>query len=601
MDNLKTNLDWALYYRSIGWSPFPVARGDKTPLVKWEKYQTEIATEEKIRGWWQKYPEASIGVATGKVSGIVVVDVEAGGDTKDLPATVVSHTGGGGFHFFYKYPNITVKNRVRIREKTDIRGDGGYVVVAPSLHRSGKHYEWSIAPKEAELEEFPRWILEKCAEEERVKTDWNAFLTTTNPEGTRNQQAAALAGKILYHNPIEMWDTVGWAALRDWNGTQNNPPLPEGELKATWESIKKAELEKRSQQQVPVDAIVVLPNKYLFTSLASLLDEPEEEIAWIVEGILPSGGFSMVAAKPKVGKSTLARQLALAIAQGVSFLGRQTTKGAVLYVALEEKRGEVKKHFRLLGATGSEDLYVYVGSVPHEAHKWLDTEIKRRKPTLVIIDTLFRFVSIADGNDYAKVTAALTPLLSLARDNGAHLMVIHHARKGGGEGGDTTLGSTAIFGSVDTAIMLKKTDGRRMIETEQRYGDNLPSSLLIFDEESRITTLGGTKEEDDLQRVTGEILSFFWSQAEPCTEKAVEEAIEGKTTLKRKALRDLLARGSVYRTGAGVRNDAYLYSCSLVPDIYAGREKQETGTKDNAQISTGENNTETEVGVGGDG
>ena len=93
MDNLKTNLDWALYYRSIGWSPFPVARGDKTPLVKWEKYQTEIATEEKIRGWWQKYPEASIGVATGKVSGIVVVDVEAGGDTKDLPATVVSHTG----------------------------------------------------------------------------------------------------------------------------------------------------------------------------------------------------------------------------------------------------------------------------------------------------------------------------------------------------------------------------------------------------------------------------------------------------------------------------------------------------------------------------
>jgi len=323
------------------------------------------------------------------------------------------------------------------------------------------------------------------------------------------------------------------------------------------------------------------PDKFTFTSLGDLLDEPEEEISWIIEGLLPSSGFSIMAAKPKVGKSTLARQLALSVARGDLFINRQTTKGTVLYVALEEKRSEVKSHFKLLGATGSEDLYSYIGSAPEEASKWLEREIQSKKPVLVIIDTLFRFVNITDGNDYAKVTAALTPLLSLARDNGAHVMVIHHARKGGGDGGDSMLGSTAIFGSVDTAIILKRTESKRTIETQQRYGTDMEPTVLIFDEDTRMTSLGGSKESDDMQRIAEEIITFLSDQTEPCAEKIIEEAVEGRTGLKRKALRDLVARGTVQRTGSGRRNDSYLYSRSLVPDICMEQEKQETKPSEN--------------------
>ncbi len=248
IQDLKTHLDWALYYRSIGWSVFPVKRGDKKPMIKWEKYQTEIATEEEVKHWWSVAIDAGIGVATGKVSGIAVVDVEAGGGTKDLSPTVMARTGGGGFHFFYKHPNVPVKNRVRIREKMDIRGDGGYVVVTPSLHKSGNRYEWVMSPEDTGFDDFPKWILEHSAEEQIKKTDWGAFLDGENPEGTRNQQAAAIAGKILHHNPVEMWDVVGWAALRDWNTSKNKPPLLEKELKMTWESIKKAELARRKDR-----------------------------------------------------------------------------------------------------------------------------------------------------------------------------------------------------------------------------------------------------------------------------------------------------------------------------------------------------------------
>lgn len=326
------------------------------------------------------------------------------------------------------------------------------------------------------------------------------------------------------------------------------------------------------------------PQKYDFISLGDLLDEPDEAITWILEGVLPTSGFSIIVAKPKVGKSTWSRQLALSVAQGNVFMNRQTSKGAVLYIALEEKRSEVKKHFILLGATGDEDLHVYVGNAPKEAQTWLTNEIQKRKPLLVIIDTLFRFVNIADGNDYAKVTAALTPLLTLARDHKAHLLVVHHARKGGGDGGDSMLGSTAIFGSVDTAIILKRSEDKRTIETRQRYGTDTEPTVLLFDEKTRAMSLGGTKEQDDTQKISDEILNFLLDQTEPCVEKIVEDGIEGRTGIKRKTLRDLFAKGMIQRIGAGKRNDPYLYSRSLVPAIYGEQEKQDTKSEENTDI-----------------
>jgi RecA-family ATPase len=328
--------------------------------------------------------------------------------------------------------------------------------------------------------------------------------------------------------------------------------------------------------QSQIASAAPIPSKFGFTSLGDLLNEPDEEIEWIVEGLLPSSGFSLMVAKPKVGKSTLARQLALAVSRGEPFLGRQTVKGAVLYVSLEEKRGEVRKHFRLMGADGTEDLGTYTGSTPKDAHEWITKEIERKKPVLVIIDTLFRFVPISDLNDYAKASAALTPLLELARSHAAHLMALHHARKSAGDGTDATLGSTAIFGTVDTQISLKRTDARRTIDTIQRYGEDLETTVLNFDTETKMAFLGGTKEEDDILKITEAILEFLKSQDEPVTEKVIDEEAEGKTTLKRRALRDLFAKGEIARSGGGKRNDPYLYSCSLVPTIYIEQEKQDS-------------------------
>src|SRR5207247_8367181 len=141
-----------------------------------------------------------------------------------------------------------------------------------------------------------------------------------------------------------------------------------------------------------------------FTRLGDLLNEPEEAVNWLVEDHLPAGGDSLLVAKPKVGKSTLARCLALAVARGEDFLGFQTTKGPVFYLALEEKRSEVRRHFRALGARDDDPIFVFCASSPSDGLAQLREEMKERKPVLVIVDPLFHFVRVKDGNDYAAVT-----------------------------------------------------------------------------------------------------------------------------------------------------------------------------------------------------
>ena len=100
----------ALFYRRRGWSVFPISPVSKKPLVDWYEYQNRLPTEQEIAEWWRKYPSAGVGIVTGKVSGLVVLDVDPrhGGDPnhvyKKFPTTIVAETGSGGGHFYYQHP-----------------------------------------------------------------------------------------------------------------------------------------------------------------------------------------------------------------------------------------------------------------------------------------------------------------------------------------------------------------------------------------------------------------------------------------------------------------------------------------------------------------
>jgi RecA-family ATPase len=186
--------------------------------------------------------------------------------------------------------------------------------------------------------------------------------------------------------------------------------------------------------------------------------------------------------------------------------------------------------------------------------------VEEKKPALLIIDPLFRFTRVQDGNDYVQVTQALEPLLALARETGVHVLVVHHLSKGERTGGDAILGSTAILGSVDTSVILKRSERYRTITSEQRYGVDLEETTLRFDTETRVVTMGEAKAREEVLRLKAPILEWLGGQQERCTEAEIKEAVEGNNRHKQTALRELLEEQHVDRQGKGTRGAPFTYS-----------------------------------------
>ncbi len=347
------------------------------------------------------------------------------------------------------------------------------------------------------------------------------------------------------------------------------PGLQKKEDVIDWSKIpgnnKEKLIELRKNTPVWIPTPEPQKNELSLIHLGDLLKTDDEPCSWLLDQMLPMGGFSVLVAKPKVGKSTLARALSLHVAKGQSFLGKEVHQGGVIYLALEEKKSEIKKHFNAMGATGQENIYIYSGSTPVDVFKKIKCCIADLKPVLLIIDPLFRFVRIKDGNDYAQVTQALDPILHLSREHNIHVMLVHHSPKT--ENGDLVLGSTAIFGSVDSLLVMKRHETCRTLQSTQRYGEDLPESVLNFDKRTKSITIGGDLAEEDLERVEQEILAFLGTQDEPVTEPVITAQVEGRTPLKRKALRGLVDEDRIKRDGQGVRGKPFIYSCSLVPTL----------------------------------
>ncbi|HWP84014.1 MAG TPA: AAA family ATPase [Terriglobia bacterium] len=324
-------------------------------------------------------------------------------------------------------------------------------------------------------------------------------------------------------------------------------------------------------------------------SIGDLFRAPEEKISWIVQERLPAGGFSILAGKPKAGKSTLARCLALAVSRGKPFLGWETTAGPVLYLALEEKLSEVRSHFRAMGATGDEPIFIHAAHAPQDAVLALMDIVREHKPVLVIVDPLLKLTRLKSADDYAEVSAALEPLLMLARESGAHLLAVYHSPKmERADLIDSPLGSTAFAAAVDTLLVLKRTDRYRTIATVQRYGSDLPETVIEFNEQSRTVLLGVEKGQAEQERIGAAIVEYLAGCKESQTEEQIIEEVEGKQRHKRAALREFVKRGEVCRSGSGKRGEPYLYHLSRVQEtagVRAGTKKPESGGDEESSYS----------------
>src|SRR5438067_5020800 len=176
-------------YASRGWPLVPVYAPTASGCSCGDPNCKSAGKHPTVSGWterqfppqaWANGTPGNIGIVTGARSGVVVVDVDAGGEETlaqlerehgKLPATVEARTGSGGRHLLFKHPGILVRNdaKKRLGPGLDVRGDGGFIVAAPSLHKSGKRYAWTpgAAPWERELADLPPWLLARLREPAR--------------------------------------------------------------------------------------------------------------------------------------------------------------------------------------------------------------------------------------------------------------------------------------------------------------------------------------------------------------------------------------------------------------------------------------------------
>lgn len=243
-------IDAALAYAARGWSVIPMQPHGKRPLVAWRGFQQRRAGETEIADWFRRWPDANVGLVTGQVSGLVVVDVdlrhggpasvdEAEAAQGPLQATVEAITGGGGRHLYYAHPGRWTSNRVAIRPGIDVRGDGGCVVAPPSVHPSGRCYAWRAgrAPGEIGLAELPPHFFGRRLPSHPVghaATHWPGLIRERIAEGRRNDTIASLAGHLLRR---EVDPDVVLELLLAWNRSHCAPPLGDDEVARTVASI----------------------------------------------------------------------------------------------------------------------------------------------------------------------------------------------------------------------------------------------------------------------------------------------------------------------------------------------------------------------------
>ena len=249
MSEYPSMYDAAIEYAKKGFAVFPLKYRDKVPLTR-NGCKDATTDAAQIKAWWQKYPNANIGLATGSVSqNVFVIDLDIDEDRGidgyhsledwqrehgDFPETWTAITGRGGYHLYYR-GNGKIKNRAGIIDGVDIRGNGGYVVAPPSIHKNGRRYEWEYSPDEFELAKADNNVMYFLNHDDHRQS---ASFTMPNivSAGQRNQMLFRFACMMQAKGAS---DQSVFAATMAENESSCSPPLTEQEVRIIVSSATK--------------------------------------------------------------------------------------------------------------------------------------------------------------------------------------------------------------------------------------------------------------------------------------------------------------------------------------------------------------------------
>jgi energy-coupling factor transporter ATP-binding protein EcfA2 len=436
-------------YIEAGFSVIPIAKGEKRPSIDWKEYQTRHATDKELDEWFTDN-KMNIGIVTGKISGITVVDIDAksGGletlKTLGLPITWTVKTGGGGWHYYYKY-NEKVGQTAGIYQGIDIRNDGGQVVAPPSQHASGNRYEWTF---KEELLDFPIDLFDT---KEYKKTNWEELIKNGSKEGTRNEDASRLFGKLMTLFRPDEWETTVWNIALFWN-SKNNPSIEEKELRNVFASISKRAIhnihEPTEEQQDKK-----LKGKSASSFKDGLIAKSKEERVFYSWGtkwtdysfpFLEKGTYTVFFGQQGSGKTTYCLHLARMNSKKhkVSFLTTEMSREKLIELYCIKRAGITDEEFKKGDCDIEKAINDHIPELDNINFIGIDNEnlfqeyaieeiqkiIEKNNPELLIIDNLDKIT--ANKKTELEVSRAVSAgILQCARSTGVSIILIHHANK----------------------------------------------------------------------------------------------------------------------------------------------------------------------------
>lgn len=519
--------EYALYYSRLGLAVFPIKPRSKQPLTE-HGLKDASKEPEQIESWWSRWPTANIGIATGAVSGgLVVIDLDVDKDKgidgrvtlreweaehEKLPDnTWLVITGRGGYHYFY-HDTSTVRNRTGIYEGIDIRGDGGYIVAPPSVHPNGNTYEWEQDPMLYPLAEangaiFDFLVGPVSREPEPIPFD----LPEQIPDG---QRTTAMVKLVCSQQAKGLSDEAIRAAVRAENEAKCVPPLTDQELerevfpaltryqKGTAPYTATYNHKTRSFQPIIKKGPV---------NLVSMDTVEEKEPEWLVTDYIPRGQITVLAGDGGSGKTTIWCSIAAAVSSGGQcFLNQDNPfaknciPGRVLFFSSEDSAEyTLKGRLRRSGAKLENVLSLDLADERFPEIKFnaplLEELIKEYRPELVIFDPLQSYVppDIQMGQRNA-MRACLNPLIGLGEKYGTTFIIIVHTNKQMGLWGRKRIADSADIWDIARSVLIagEANDGLRYISQEKSNYGPLAQTVLFRLDSGKVEFEGYTDKKD---------------------------------------------------------------------------------------------------------
>jgi hypothetical protein len=526
----------AIEYLQRGWSVIPIRTDrwdpedpeepDKSPYVNWREYTRRHATIEEVQKWFEDHPHAGIGIVTGQISKLVVVDFDGVMPGEEWPETYTVQTARGE-HRYYTIGDgdVTRNSQGKIANGIDVRGEGGYVVAPPTVRIDGGEYTilradedpiWRpgrlIASKPAASspnsvsDDFEVPALEKgTGEDGEDGEEWVAkALAQGATKPGRNVMCARLAG---YFAGKKLPQDITVVQLLQF-GAKCTPPLSPADVLTTVQSVYRTAARREQERAVSTAKPVGTKEQPSDQPLQFMRYRDFRQkywgatVEWLIKDWLPKASIIMVVSEPECFKSWLVGEMTAAVVTGTQFFGEPMdpkARGPGLYMQQEDPHSTTASRLSMqmdtkttppLGADEwwleppeVDDLYIQIDREfnfgDKDAVRRLEEWIAKVRPVIVVFDPLYSMVSV---DDHMVQAARQMRVLKLLRDRyGVAFVIVHHSTKSTMLNLDRgrAWGSQFLNAFVEGGIQIGKIDDSQVILRRHLKSTAAPGFALI--------------------------------------------------------------------------------------------------------------------------